>query len=174
MKTILLLLLTVCLSAIEVPQDPKIPGQNASRVEREAFAHALAKQFDAWQKANPCGYTIDALSASAQWMSESNWGKSGLSASAKNLGGIKGIGPKGTYSAKTKEVFNGKEVTITDGFRAYNSFTEFYVDYRKIANRMGVVGKSGKQFYQALINAKYATDPSYVSKVEQIYNQLNK
>jgi len=172
MKTIIILLISafVCLSAA----DPQLPGKNASRAERTAFAIALAHQFDAWQKANPCGVTIDPVSATAQWMLESSWGRCELSSHTKNLGGIKGVGPAGTYNIKTGEVFKGKEVFVKDGFRAYNTFNEFFADYRKIALKMGVAGKSGKSFYQALKDANYATDPKYVDITTQIYNQLIK
>ena len=50
-----------------------------------------------------------------------------------NFGGIKGHSPAGnTAVARTKEVINGREIEIRDGFRAYNSIDEGAVDYVKV------------------------------------------
>jgi hypothetical protein len=47
-----------------------------------------------------------------------------------NFGGIKGSGPTGaTTTLRTKEILDGKEVEIRDGFRAYGSIDEGAVDY---------------------------------------------
>lgn len=50
-----------------------------------------------------------------------------------NFGGIKGRGPTGeTARCRTKEVIDGKEIEIRDGFRAYRSLDEGAVDYVKL------------------------------------------
>jgi hypothetical protein len=47
-----------------------------------------------------------------------------------NFGGIKGASPAGeTAHLKTKEVEDGKEISIVDGFRAYGSIDEGARDY---------------------------------------------
>jgi hypothetical protein len=49
-----------------------------------------------------------------------------------NFGGIKGAGPHGeTARCRTKEVVNGREIEIRDGFRAYRTLDEGAVDYVK-------------------------------------------
>ena len=49
-----------------------------------------------------------------------------------NFGGIKGAGPHGEVArCRTKEVVNGHEIEIRDGFRAYRSIDEGAVDYVK-------------------------------------------
>jgi hypothetical protein len=53
-----------------------------------------------------------------------------------NFGGIKGAGPSGmTAVLKTREVLDGKEVVIHDGFRAYRSLDEGALDYVKLLER---------------------------------------
>src|SRR5689334_2223618 len=47
-----------------------------------------------------------------------------------NFGGIKGASPEGaTARLKTREVLDGREVTIKDGFRAYSSPIAGATDY---------------------------------------------
>ncbi len=49
-----------------------------------------------------------------------------------NFGGIKGAGPHGEVArCRTKEVVNGREIEIRDGFRSYRSIDEGAVDYVK-------------------------------------------
>lgn len=53
-----------------------------------------------------------------------------------NFGGIKGTSPEGfTAKLRTREVFDGEEVTIRDGFRAYSSATEGAKDYLNLLER---------------------------------------
>ncbi len=53
-----------------------------------------------------------------------------------NFGGIKGSGPGGaTTTLRTKEILDGKEVEIRDGFRAYKSIDEGAVDYVALLQR---------------------------------------
>jgi hypothetical protein len=56
-----------------------------------------------------------------------------------NFGGIKGAGPTGeTAKCRTKEVFDGREVEVRDGFRAYRSLDEGALDYvRLMRDRFG-------------------------------------
>jgi flagellar protein FlgJ len=53
-----------------------------------------------------------------------------------NFGGIKGAAPSGgTTTLRTKEVLDGKEVEIRDGFRAYASIDEGATDYVALLQR---------------------------------------
>jgi flagellar protein FlgJ len=53
-----------------------------------------------------------------------------------NFGGIKGAGPSGgTTTLRTKEILDGKEVEIRDGFRAYGTIDEGAVDYVALLQR---------------------------------------
>lgn len=53
-----------------------------------------------------------------------------------NFGGIKGQSPEGmTARCKTREIFDGREVTITDGFRAYSTQKNGAKDYIALLER---------------------------------------
>ncbi len=108
---------------------------------------------------------------------ESYWGpKSGLATKAHNLFGIKcGSKWKGkAYTAKTGEFLDGKNVTITDKFRAYDSYADSVIDRADFlsANRYVKAGVLSATTPDAQIDAMkaagYATDPSYVSKLKKI------
>ena len=108
---------------------------------------------------------------------ESYWGpKSGLATKGKNLFGIK-CGSKWTgkvYSAKTGEFLNGKNVTITDNFRAYDSWADSVLDRAKFLSadryvKAGVLSASTPDAQiDALKKAGYATDPNYIAKLKKM------
>ena len=53
-----------------------------------------------------------------------------------NFGGIKGTSPEGTTAKlRTREVFDGREVSIKDGFRAYSSAAAGATDYILLLER---------------------------------------
>ncbi|HEX8435679.1 glucosaminidase domain-containing protein [Archangium sp.] len=107
----------------------------------------------------------------AQAILESNWGKSGLSKKYHNYFGIKGKGSAGTAVMSTGEHFNGKDVVIKDGFRAYRSATESFVDHGRffIENKRYAEAMRNKddaeRFAQEIHKAGYATDPDYSQKL---------
>lgn len=81
-----------------------------------------------------------------------------------NFGGIKGAGPTGeTARCRTKEVLNGHEVEVRDGFRAYRSLDEGAVDYvRLMRERFGAAALHAARgdvdgFAHALKQARYYT-----------------
>ena len=67
----------------------------------------------------------------AQSILESGWGTSQLATNAYNIFGIKADSSwKGnTYTVQTKEVVNGKTITVEKQFRAYKSLLESISDY---------------------------------------------
>jgi len=99
-----------------------------------------------------------------------------LAIDAKNLGGIKGRGPAGSYNAKTREFEGETQVQIRDNFRAYHNYPEFYADYANLickADRYkNARGKKGREYYEALKRGGYSTDPKYTDKMMQFYRQL--
>ncbi|WP_434785671.1 glucosaminidase domain-containing protein [Bacillus velezensis] len=114
----------------------------------------------------------------AQAILESNWGRSGLTDKAKNLFGIKGIGSNGSVSMKTGEHFNGKDVVITDAFRAYKSFYDSIKDLVSLYNRLdrykAVRGeKDYKKACRAIKAGGYATDPKYADKLISVIESNN-
>jgi hypothetical protein len=94
-----------------------------------------------------------------------------------NFGGIKGAGPTGmTAVCRTKEVFDGKEVEVRDGFRAYRTLDEGALDYvRLMKDRFGGAvsrAESGDVggFAHALKQAHYYTadETKYASALEKL------
>ena len=119
----------------------------------------------------------------AQSVGESGWGpSSGLATKAKNLFGIK-CGSKWTgksYSAKTKEEYKpGQITTITDNFRAYDSYADSVIDRAKFLSadryvKAGVLSATTpEKQIQAMKNAGYATSSSYISHLTSIMNDSN-
>lgn len=155
-------------------EDPPFPGND--RREREAFARAVRDQFAAWQAANPSACGLDPCTLAAQWMAESNWGRSALARNARNLGGMKGKGPAGTYEAPTREFEGGVERATSGGFRRYSHLPEFYADYVALicdGDRYTLArGKRGRDYYQALREAGYSTNPRYEEELMVFYRQI--
>lgn len=52
--------------------------------------------------------------------------------SGNNYFGIKGVGPAGSVTCKTKEEIEGNRVTVIDDFRAYNSMDESIEDHSNL------------------------------------------
>lgn len=94
-----------------------------------------------------------------------------------NFGGIKGRSPSGdTAVCRTKEVENGKEIEIRDGFRAYRTLDEGALDYvRLMKERFGAaLGKAEagdlSGFAHALKQAHYYTadENAYASALHNL------
>jgi len=153
---------------------PQFPGDD--RKEREAFARAMVNYYNNWAQNNKKCCLIDAQTLVAQWMMESNWGRSKLVQATYNFGNIKGTGTAGTTKADTKENINGQDVTVNAGFRKYHNPNEFFADYNDlICNNpryKNAKSKFGREYFQALKDAGYATDPDYVDKAMKFYDQL--
>jgi hypothetical protein len=145
-----------------MPQFPTFPGD--SRAAREAFARAMLAHFGAWMDNNSskCGCSLDAQTLIAQWMMESNWGRSKLTQATWNFGNIKGQGPAGSTNQNVPEHIGGRDVVVGANFRKYNSPEQFYEDYYKLIcgndRYKGARGKIGRDYFQALKDAGYATD----------------
>ena len=108
----------------------------------------------------------------AQDALESNWGKSSL-AKDFNFGGIKAV--KGTpfIEKETKEYSskNGMHKTKSK-FRKFNNLDE-YVNYKidlLSGKRYQAFTGDPTQFYHRIKAGGYATDPNYVAKLTNIYN----
>ena len=108
----------------------------------------------------------------AQDALESNWGKSSL-AKDFNFGGIKAV--KGTpfVEKETKEYSskNGMHKTKSK-FRKFNSLND-YVNYKidlLSGKRYQAFTGDPTQFYHRIKAGGYATDPNYVAKLTNMYN----
>ena len=126
------------------------------------------------------GYPLFASVVIAQACLETAYGKSAIMMKANAIFGIKAFENwKGkTYSAKTKEVYEGNPVTITDKFRAYDSIEESIEDYFNLIckserYRKALVAESPKEYIEAIKAGGYATDPDYVKLVLNVVKSYN-
>jgi flagellum-specific peptidoglycan hydrolase FlgJ len=105
-------------------------------------------------------------------------GLSGLAYQAKNLFGIKGTGPAGSYYVPTHEYIHGRNTTVMAGFKKYNSYYESMMDYAKLLTSPHYAqyfqnAHSVEDFARGLKQAGYATDPNYDKKLLSIIAQYN-
>ena len=117
----------------------------------------------------------------AQSALESGWGKSGLTKKANNFFGIKTRSSKNhpwngeSYTARTREVFNGKETYINEPFRKYDTAEDSFYDrnmFLQVNSRYKKNGvfsaNSPVQQIEAIKKAGYATATDYVEKISNI------
>ncbi len=124
---------------------------------------------------------VPARFIAAQAALESNWGRNEIRGSdgtlSYNLFGIKaGRGWNGkTVSAVTTEYVNGAPTKTTEKFRAYDSYSEAFLDYAQLLKTRykGAVaaGDDVSRFAQGLQRGGYATDPHYAEKIASIVNK---
>ena len=113
----------------------------------------------------------------AQAILESGWGRSGLTRKAFNFFGIKGTGPAGSLTVRTREVVNGRSIYINAAFKAYHNAAESFVDHGKMLRRLSRYAPAFRyrsdpaQFARELQKAGYATDPNYASSLINIIKQ---
>jgi hypothetical protein len=142
------------------PAIPTRPTQGASREIRERFALDILNDFTWWLKKNQPSSDIDTKAVIAQWMYESNWGRSNA-AQHNNLGGRKvRIGHSNLFEPKQ-----------------YSALDDFYSDYMASiyndARYNSSHGLKGDAYIEALKSAGYdQTDSHYVERVMEIYNQI--
>lgn len=125
------------------------------------------------------GYPLFSSVVIAQACLETGYGSSQLMMKANAIFGIKaGLSWRGkVYSAKTKEVYNSKPVTITDTFRAYDTLRESVEDFFNLIcnNKRYAVAVHSNNFVECIhgiASGGYATDPSYADKVIKIINSF--
>ncbi len=122
----------------------------------------------------------------AQAALESGFGSSGLSAPPNhNLFGMKGSYNGQSVAMKTSEYSSsGGWVTITDYFKKYPSYLESLLDHASYIRRgpswdgnyyYGVWKENTNSYKDATssLQGRYATDPSYASKLNEIISRYN-
>jgi len=113
----------------------------------------------------------------AQAILESGWGKSGLATRANNFFGIKGEGPAGHVTMRTREVSGGREVYVNADFRRYSTSAESFIDHGRLLRdnpRYAEAFKhtgNAERFAAEIHKAGYATDPSYTKLLTRIVQQ---
>lgn len=127
---------------------------------------------------------LSAALQTSQSILETGWGQSvGVDKYtgkiSYNLFGIKGKGPAGSVTIRTREVYNGVSYYIDDDFRAYNNIAESWVDYNKFLlereryQPVRDVMHDSTQAAWALKRAGYATDTEYAIKLIRIIESNN-
>lgn len=107
----------------------------------------------------------------AQWALESGWGEH--TSGKNNYFGLKGPGS----SVQTKEVVNGKTITITAEFLDFTDIEQcvvYLVDrwHRDWKNHKGVNNAPNRdEAARELVRQGYATDPKYAEKLIGLMNQ---
>ncbi len=115
----------------------------------------------------------------AQAILESGWGRSGLTRKAFNFFGIKGTGPAGSLTVRTREVVNGRSIYINAAFKKYHNAAESFVDHGQMLRRLGRYApcfrnrSNPEQFCRELQKAGYATDPHYATTLIGIIRQYH-
>ena len=117
-----------------------------------------------------------------QAIHESAWGASRLSREGNNYFGIKASGqpgPRGVIRMGTWEHIDGANVTVIDGFRAYNNMAESFVDHGRflVENKRYATAMANlddpRVFIRLVAQAGYATDPNYTRKVLAYMDRYN-
>lgn len=122
----------------------------------------------------------------AQAILESGWGTSQLStAPNNNLFGIKGQYNGQSVTMETSEVYNGQVVAERAAFRKYPTYTESFLDNANLLLTRSFT--PGEYFYSGAwksntssykdatswLTGRYATDPSYGYKLNEIIAKYN-
>jgi hypothetical protein len=111
----------------KAPQGSKTIPSNFTNLSKEQKIQAIVQA-----SIEAAGGDIEQakLSAAQALLESGLLGKgSTLANKYNNLFGIKGKGSAGSVNMKTWEHYNGKDVTVTDGFRAYNNAAESFIDH---------------------------------------------
>lgn len=133
------------------------------------FLNAIKEgAFDSWKE-----YGILPSILAAQAVLESEWGTSELALYGNALFGVKASDWSGkTYTKRTREVYDGKEVYINAAFRAYDSWTDSMIDHGNFLNKERYQKAIGERNYEksitAIFEGGYATDPIYIDKITGI------
>ena len=118
----------------------------------------------------------------AQCILETGWGKyvpvcRNTGKYSFNLFGIKGKGTNGSVEIITHEYIAGEKVKVIGEFRAYNNYSESFIDYGNLIlgakrYKTAVINKDDPEKYtQEIWKAGYATDPKYPDKILRIARQ---
>lgn len=158
-----------------LPQTPRVAGLS------EANAAFIAKLVGpAQQSMRETGVPASVTIAQAIW--EADWGRSGLAIKANNYFGIKGRpnpGPAGVIWLDTWEHVNGRNVTVKEPFKVYNSMLESILDHGLFISRNSRYAEAmkyrddPKTFIRLVHKAGYATDPAYTDKIVNLMERYN-
>lgn len=156
------------------PTPSPTPGNQPLPTTGDAFIDSIRDAAIASQRETgvPASVTI------AQALIESGRGKSGLTQLAKNYFGIKGDGPAGHVTMKTREVAHGKTIFIQAPFRAYHTAAESFIDHGRFFmspryHQAMMVAHDAHQFAREIQKAGYATDPNYAKVLISVIDKFD-
>jgi len=144
-------------------QSPPKPAAASGAFPADVIAAAKASQ-NTWK--------IPAAVTLAQWALESSWGKS-MPSGSNNPFGIKAVAGEPFVEAQTREVIDGKDVTIKAKFRKFASMNDAFDQHGRLlatakpyAHARTLIGNPDA-FADALTGV-YATDPNYGTLLKRI------
>lgn len=113
----------------------------------------------------------------AQAIQETGWGKSTIE-DAKNLFGVKGVGPAGSIEAQTQEcATSGNCFKTTGKFKKYNTFQESIADHSKVFSlpyyKEAMKYTNDPDEFARKITGIYASDPNYGNHLISIMKSNN-
>ncbi|MBI2954039.1 MAG: glucosaminidase domain-containing protein [Chloroflexi bacterium] len=159
----------------EATAEPTPPARPLTAEETFIAKVVEPAQLSQKQTGVPTSVTI------AQAILESNWGNSRLARDANNYFGIKArekSGSAGVIYIDTWEFLGGKNITVSEPFRAYASMIESFIDHGLFFqnSRYALAMQNAadpRQFARLIHKAGYATDPSYSDKLIALMDKFN-
>ncbi len=152
------------LAARPLVQDSKPNGAgHFGRVPPEVVDAAVASR-DHWQV--PASITM------AQWAVESAWGAA-MPPDSSNPFGIKATGDQPAVESPTREVIDGKSITIEAKFRRFGSLSEAFDLHGKLlatapAYKSAMQKKDDPDAFADALTGVYATDPQYGTTLKYV------
>lgn len=156
-------------------------AQGASRMDQQEFVASIAPH--AREAAARLGVSARVIAAHAAL--ESGWGRRMLRGpdgeETHNFFGVKTGSDWSGASARamTSEYRSGIRFRTQEMFRSYGDAASAFRDYTRLLEEnpryraaLGV-GDDAQAFAQALVEGRYATDPAYADKLEQVARQLH-
>jgi hypothetical protein len=122
-------------------------------------------------------WKIPAAVTLAQWALESNWGKA-MPSGSNNPFGIKAAAGDPYVEASTREVINGKDVTVTAKFRKFASMDEAFDQHGRLLGTANPYAHartlvSDPDAFADALTGVYATDPNYGTALKRIMKTYN-
>jgi flagellum-specific peptidoglycan hydrolase FlgJ len=162
------------MAEIEIDLSNDAPAIEVSEMSREEFVDFVGHEACKSQRTTgiPASVTI------AQAILETGWGKHTIG-DARNLFGIKGVGPAGSIEVKTRECAGDNCFYITATFRKYNSFEESITDHSRffLENQRYQAAlqhvSDPDEFARQIHAAGYATDPNYANLLISLMSSNN-
>lgn len=126
------------------------------------------------QKAYPKAPTSVSL---AQFGQESGWGTH-MPVASNNPFGYKAVGDQPFVSSITREVVDGKVITITANFRKFDSLGDAFMEHARLLETAEPYESAREQLpnieaYVTELAKHYATDPNYAHLILEIIHDGN-